>query len=141
MIIVAVIMLLSVVIPPSPAYAWAPRGNVHVLVVCSDTQDAMFANTLAVRGGFNVDILYIGSDLPDDRSRLSDVTYLMQYDEVWIPDLNVGWTYGGRLRRSEINALTEYVKYGGVLIFGLNTYIQDGGQEFDGLFGVRILRV
>ncbi len=141
MIIVAVIMLLSVVIPPSPAYAWAPRGNVHVLVVCSDTQDAMFANTLAVRGGFNVDILYIGSDLPDDRSRLSDVTYLMQYDEVWIPDLNIGWTYGGRLRRSEINALTEYVKYGGVLIFGLNTYIQDWSQEFDGLFGVRLLRV
>lgn len=115
-------------------------GGGRVLVVCSDVSDVMFANTLGFQG-YNVDYLYLGRDLPGDRSRLSDLSYLLGYDEVWIPDLNVKWTSGGRLTRGEIQVLSEYVERGGVLVVGLNTYTQSWSPQLEDLTGAKILRL
>ncbi|ALV63702.1 hypothetical protein ADU37_CDS20030 [Thermococcus sp. 2319x1] len=97
--------------------------------------------TLANSFGDDVDILYLGKDLPDDRSLLSDILYLSKYDEIWILDLNVQWTEGGRLNEGEIETLAEYVGSGGVLVVGLNTYSQSWSRKLDNVFGVKILRV
>jgi len=112
-----------------------------VLVVCSDLGDVMFANSLSTNGTLNVDVLYLGKDLPDDRSHLSDVLYLVNYDEIWIPDFNSELTYGGRLTRDEINALRTYVKNGGILVLGMNTYTQSWSKPFEEITGNRIIRV
>ncbi|ASJ07684.1 hypothetical protein A3L08_08315 [Thermococcus pacificus] len=109
----------------------------RILFVCSDLEDVTLANSF----GNNGDILYLGKDLPDDRSPLSDILYLSKYDEIWIPDLNVQWTEGGRLSEGEIGALTEYVQSGGVLVIGLNTYTQSWSRKLDALLGVRVLRL
>jgi len=133
--IVLLLILAEVFAPPSVSGAPPPR----ILVVCSDIEDVMMANSLG--GNFTVTVLYLGKDMPDDRSLLSNVEYLTRYDEVWIPDLNLQWTYGGRLSEREIQALMEYVKTGGVIVIGLNTYVQHWSRDLDELFGVRLLRV
>ncbi|KUJ99689.1 MAG: Uncharacterized protein XD43_0653 [Thermococcales archaeon 44_46] len=111
--------------------------NHRILFICSDLGDVILANSF----GDNVDIIYLGKDLPDDRSTLSDILYLSRYDEIWIPDLNVQWTEGGRLSEGEIETLAEYVQSGGVLIIGLNTYVQSWSKKLDEVFGVRLLRL
>ncbi|WP_456366966.1 beta-galactosidase trimerization domain-containing protein [Thermococcus sp.] len=129
-----VILTLLLVSPPISGTP-PPR----VLVVCSDIEDVMMANSLG--NNFTVRVLYLGKDMPDDRSLLSNAEYLTRYDEVWIPDLNLQWTYGGRLSEEEIQALMGYVKSGGILVIGLNTYVQHWNRRLDELFGVRLLRM
>ncbi|WP_456453476.1 hypothetical protein [Thermococcus sp.] len=136
--IIFVFLLFIMYLPINSAYN---MGHVNVLVVCSDVNDVMFANSLGAEGGFNVDILYLGKDLPDDRSKLSDVLYLIRYDEIWIPDLNSELTYGGRLKRSEIAALRKYVKTGGILVLGMNTYTQSWSRSFEEITGAKLIRV
>ncbi|ASJ01198.1 beta-galactosidase trimerization domain-containing protein [Thermococcus gorgonarius] len=132
-----VIILISLLLlVPSPASGYSPA---RILVVCSDVDDVMMANSLG--NNFTVDIIYLGKDLPDDRSPLSSLEYLAQYDEVWIPDLNLQWTYGGRLSQNEIDALEQYVEVGGVLVLGLNTYVQHWNRKFDEVLGVSLLRI
>lgn len=115
-------------------------GGARILVVCSDVSDVMFANTLGFQG-YNVDYLYLGRDLPGNRSLLSDLSYMLGYDEVWIPDLNVEWTSGGRLSESELNTLREYVERGGILVVGFNTYTQSWSPGLEHLTGARIMRL
>ena len=124
-----------------PLHSASPGEKAKILVVCSDPEDVMFANTLGAEGNFTVDVLYLGRDLPDDRSLLSNELYLIKYDEIWIPDLNSEWTYGGRLTRDEIAALGEYVKRGGILVLGLNTYTQSWSRTFERITGSRLMRV
>jgi hypothetical protein len=136
--ITVTITLVFLLIPAGLASSNSPQNQrPKILFVCSDLEDVTLANSF----GDNVDTLYLGKDLPDDRSRLSDILYLSKYDEIWIPDLNVQWTEGGRLNEWEIETLAEYVRIGGVLVIGLNTYIQSWSRKLDNLLGVRILRV
>lgn len=123
-----------------PNYA-SPNEKARILVVCSDPEDVMFANTLGAEGNFTVDVLYLGRDLPDDRSLLSNELYLIKYDEIWIPDLNAGLTEGGRLNREETSALAEYVRRGGVLVLGLNTYTQSWSRTLERITGTRLMRI
>lgn len=108
------------------------------MFVCSDLGDVMLANSME-SAGFDVDVLYLGRDLPGDRSALSRVSYLAKYDEVWIPDLNVNWTQGGRLTRKELEALSKYVERGGVLVVGLNTFTQSWSRDLEDLTGARLM--
>jgi hypothetical protein len=133
-----ILTLVILLIYADPVSSNSPRNqNPKILFVCSDLGDVTLANSF----GDSVDILYLGKDLPDDRSLLSDILYLSKYDEIWIPDLNVQWTEGGRLNEWEIETLAEYVRSGGVLVLGLNTYVQSWSRKLDNLLGVRILRV
>jgi hypothetical protein len=125
----------------SSLYYATPIEEIKILVVCSDINDVMFANNLATITNSSVDILYLGIDLPDDRSKLSDPTYLIKYDEIWIPDLNVQWTEGGRLTREEVEALSNYVMNGGILVLGLNTYTQSWNRKLEEITGTRIIRI
>ncbi|WP_040681370.1 beta-galactosidase trimerization domain-containing protein [Thermococcus zilligii] len=127
------IIFLLLVSPPALGSS-IPR----ILVVCSDVEDVMMANSM---DSFAVDILYLGKDLPDDRALLSNLEYLAQYDEIWIPDLNLPWTYGGKLSQNEIDALKQYAEIGGVLVLGLNTYVQHWSRELDEILGVSLLRI
>jgi hypothetical protein len=134
-ILVAVMLIL-----PAFGVAGSPsqrNSGPKVLFVCSDIGDVTLANSF----GSDVDILYLGKDLPDDRSRLSNLLYLSRYDEIWIPDLNVEWTKGGRLNEDEINTLMEYVRSGGILVIGLNTYVQSWSRKLDELLGIRVMRL
>jgi hypothetical protein len=133
-----ILTLVILLIYADPVSSNSPRNqNPKILFVCSDLGDVTLANSF----GDSVDILHLGKDLPDDRSILSDILYLSKYDEIWIPDLNVQWTEGGRLSEGEIETLAKYVRSGGVLVVGLNTYVQSWSRKLDNLLGVRILRV
>lgn len=136
-----ILFFLSIAMISTPITTSSTAGKApKVLVVCSDVEDVMFANSLEL-GNFSVDIIYLGKDLPGDRSKLSDLAYLLGYDEVWIPDLNTEWTIGGRLTDKEVHVLSEYVRRGGVLIIGLNTYVQSWSRFLEGIVGSRILRI
>jgi len=113
----------------------------RILVVCSDTSDVMFANSLATYGGFNVTVLYLGQNYHDSRSMLSNLEYLTKFDEIWIPDLNVQWTYGGRLSEGEISTLAKYVAVGGVLVIGMNTYVQSWSRTFERITGTKVVSI
>lgn len=132
------LILILILFLSQATYVSAFRGR--LLVVCSDAQDVMFANSLGLKG-FDVDILYLGKDLPGDRSKLSSLAYLVKYDEIWIPDLNVKWTDGGRLTKKETKVLSEYVNRGGVLVIGLNTYAQSWSRSLEEITGTRLLRI
>lgn len=134
--IVSLLLILS--LPVNSSYN---PEHIKVLVVCSDVNDVMFANSLGAAGGFSINILYLGKDLPDDRSKLSDILYLTRYDEIWIPDLNSGLTYEGRLKREEIATLREYVKSGGILVLGMNTYTQSWSRFFEEVTGTKLLHI
>jgi len=132
--------LLSLAVPALSASPDGHAGTPRVLVVCSDVGDVMFANALGSHN-LSVDVLYLGKDLPDDRSKLSNILYLVKYDEIWIPDFNSELADGGRLNIDEIDALEEYVKLGGVLVLGLNTYVQSWSRAFEKMTGTRPVRV
>ncbi len=135
---IVLIIILLIFSSPGIVGSSPPQNQSHrVLFVCSDLEDVTLANSF----GDNVDILYLGKDLPDDRSALSDILYLSKYDEIWIPDLNAQWTEGGRLSEREIETLAEYAQSGGVLVIGLNTYVQSWSRKLDDLLGVRVLRL
>ena len=138
------LLLLALAVPllGGPASA---RGPYRVLVVASDISDIIWAHILSVEFehiGVNVSIkvAYIGKDNPSAstvRERLSDIGFLWKYDAVLLPDINKEFTWGGKLRKSEIDALRLYARRGHLVLFGLNTFVQHWYPVLEQMCGVR----
>ena len=120
---------------------------VKILSICSDLDDVSFThaieNILRQKYPFvEVKICYLnkGYDKASEyRSRLSDVWFLRDFDQIWIFDFNPFWAYGNRLSDKEIYVLSKVVSEGRVLVIGYSTFISSWSNSFESFLGVKLL--
>ncbi len=123
-------------------------GRLRVLVVASDAEDVLWATMLGVvldkaAPGSRVEVLYlskIGGEC-GERSLLSDLLYLLDYDAVLVPDFNIFYACGGALSATEISTLRAYAESGGIVVVGLNTLVQSWSPRMSRLTGLELLSV
>ena len=140
--VISLLLVLAVPLLGEPAGA---RGSYHVLVVASDISDIIWSHILSIELehiGVNVSIkiAYIGKDNPSApavREKLSDIGFLWRYDAVLLPDVNKEFTWGGKLGKSEIDALRLYARRGHLVLLGLNTFVQHWYPALEQMCGVK----
>jgi len=145
-VLIAIIILILTTYLASSINVLA-ESKYHILVVASDMEDVIWAHTL--NGVFRemgldvaMDILYIGRDYIEastDRSKLSDIGFLWNYNAVLLPDLNMEFSYGGRLGSKEIDTLKTYVERGHVVLIGLNTFVHSWHPTLEHMAGANIV--